>query len=90
MTRKPHDPQAPAVLSRQQKTALWLFACGNSIENVAKIMFIAGPTAKEHLHRAYRALGARNGTHAVHLAYQLGIFQVQPLDDEPAQAQEAA
>lgn len=87
MTRKPRNPNDPITLSGQQRTALWLFACGNSVENVAKIMMIAGPTAKEHLHRAYRALEARNGTHAVHLAYQLGIFQVEAAaEDEPEES----
>jgi DNA-binding CsgD family transcriptional regulator len=75
MTRKPIDPDAPPSLSPQQRTALWLFACGNTVEQVAQIMDIAGPTAKEHLHRAYRSLHARNGVNAVHLAYQHGFFE---------------
>lgn len=76
MTRKPADPNAPLSLSPQQQTALWLFACGNSYEQVAEIMMVKTPTAKEHLFRAYRALGARNGTHAVHIAYQAHLFKV--------------
>lgn len=84
MTRKPIDPEAPASVSPQQKNALWLFACSNTIKQVAEIMGIAEATAKEHLHRAYRGLHARNGVHAVHLAYQEGVFRSARVDKEIA------
>lgn len=78
MTRKPRNPNAAPSLSSQQTVALWLFASGNPISGIAKLMFIAEPTVKEHLFRAYRALNARNGVHAVHIAYQNGIFSIHP------------
>jgi DNA-binding CsgD family transcriptional regulator len=66
MTRKPIDPsEPPMALSPQQKTALWLYASD---------MMIKRPTAKEHLHRAYRNLGTNSARHALKVAYELGIF----------------
>ena len=69
------------TLSPQQNTALWLLACGNPIVGVAELMGIKPNTVKEHLNRAYRSLGARNGLHAVHIAYQYGLFNPPGLND---------
>lgn len=62
------------ALSPQQETALWLYASDMEIQDVADIMRIARPTAKEHLHRAYKNLGTGCAEHAVKAAYEHGLF----------------
>lgn len=75
MTRKPIDPDAPPMaLSPQQKTALWMYGSDMEIQDVADAMGISRPTAKEHLHRAYRNLGTGCAEHAMKVAYEEGIF----------------
>ncbi len=75
MTRKPIDASAPPLaLSPQQKTALWYYASDMDIEQVAALMGITRPTAKEHLHRAYKNLGTSSIRHALKVAYEQGIF----------------
>jgi DNA-binding CsgD family transcriptional regulator len=66
-------------LSPQQKTALWLYASDLDIQDVADLMQISRPTAKEHLHRAYKNLGTSSARHAVRVAYELGLFTPTPI-----------
>lgn len=61
-------------LSPQQHTALWLYGSNMDIQQVADQMDISRPTAKEHLHRAYKNLGTSNVRHAIKIAYERGIF----------------
>lgn len=62
------------ALSPQQKIALWLYGSDMEIQQVADAMQISRPTAKEHLHRAYRNLGTGCAEHAMKVAYEEGIF----------------
>lgn len=66
---------APAAVTGQQRQALELIAAGNTTEEIAAAMHVSPSTAKNHLDRLYRALGACNAAHAVHLAYQRGVLQ---------------
>lgn len=61
-------------LPPQQLRVLWLYANGNTYAETAEILQIAVPTMKEYMFRAFRTLGARNAAHAIHLAWQHGIF----------------
>lgn len=61
-------------LSDQQHNALALYGQGNEVREVAEIMGISEYTAKEHLLRARRRLGARNNAHALKIAYDLGLM----------------
>jgi len=88
MTRKPVDPNAAPSLSPQQKTALWLHAGGLDIEDVATLMGIKRPTAKEHLHRAYRNLHVHTSQAAVRAAYEAGLFVPAYLAQELKEATE--
>jgi DNA-binding CsgD family transcriptional regulator len=83
MTRKPINPAAPPMeISPQQKTALWLYASEMDIQQVADLMGVSRPTAKEHLHRAYKNLGTSSARHALRVAYELGIFVPQYIRDD--------
>lgn len=62
------------ALSPQQKTALWYYASDLDIQQVADLMGITRPTAKEHLHRAYKNIGTSSIRHALKVAYENGIF----------------
>lgn len=76
------------ALSPQQQTALWLYASDLEIQDVADVMRIQRPTAKEHLHRAYRNLGAGCAEHAVKEAYEAGIFVPQYVREALAELDE--
>lgn len=71
------------LLSDQQRTALWLIACGHTHEEAATTMGVAAGTLKAHLDRGARKLGAHGSAraaHAVHQAYRLGIFSLADTD----------
>src|SRR4051812_42519082 len=68
------DNRVTGCLSDQQHVALSLYGQGNEVSEVAVIMGITTATAKEHLLRGRRRLGARNNAHALKIAHDLGLM----------------
>lgn len=62
------------VLSPRETEILQMLAEGLEYKQIAGRLFVAPPTVKQLLGRAYRKLGAHNGPHAVALAIGAGII----------------
>jgi DNA-binding CsgD family transcriptional regulator len=50
---------------------------GLTNERISRKLLISPDTAKMHIQRLYRALGARDRAHAVSLGYQFGVLVVE-------------
>jgi DNA-binding NarL/FixJ family response regulator len=70
----PHRP----VLSQRERTILGALAEGKPNKEIAKQLFITERTVKFHVSSVMRHLGARNRTHAVIIAEQLGLLRSKP------------
>ena len=65
----------------RQREALLLLAQGWTVKRIGRKFGIGPSSTKYHLRRAYQALGAVNGPHAVALGVEAGLI---PLRYEPA------
>ncbi|WP_022963680.1 response regulator transcription factor [Halopseudomonas pelagia] len=64
-------------LSIRERQVLHWVAQGRSNRHVAQLLSISEATVKGHLHNTMNKLGAHNRTHAVTIALQQGIIQVE-------------
>lgn len=64
-----------SMLSGRELQVLGLLAQGLQYKEIGARLHIAAPTVKQHLSRIYSKLGAENGCHAVHLAWQSGYLR---------------
>lgn len=62
-------PPADVTLTPQQANVLTGICRGDSNADIGKTLFLSEDTVKTHARRLFAALGARNRTHAVALAY---------------------
>lgn len=60
----------------RQVELLRLVADGLAYAEIARKLWISIDTVKSHARRAYAAMGARNGAHAVAIAYRTGVLSV--------------
>lgn len=68
-------------LNQREREVLALVAEGYETHGIAAKLFISSNTVKTWKTRLYEKLNARNGAHAVHLAYQRGDL-IRHNDDE--------
>ena len=64
----------PPQLSPDQLRVLVLLAEGHSHQSIARRINASLPAVRMRLSRAYQVLGARNGPHAVAIAYRAGLL----------------
>lgn len=64
-------------LVEREIQVLWLIAQGDSYAEIAVELHLAHASVKNYAASAIKKLGARSQAHAVHLAYQAGIFRRQ-------------
>ena len=69
----PREPAKP-LLSQREQTVLGTLALGMSNKEIAKELFISERTVKFHVSAVMRQLDARNRTHAVMLAEEMGLL----------------
>jgi len=69
----PSEEDVP-LLSQREYTILKILAQGKSNKEIAKELFISERTVKFHVSAVMRLLGARNRTHAVMIAEQMGLL----------------
>lgn len=72
----PTTETSPPTLTTRQSEVLALLAEGLGYREIGRRLYLAKPTIRSHVLGLYRALGATNGPHAVHLAYQAGLLPV--------------
>lgn len=69
-----HERREPPFLTARQVELLAAAAAGETLAETAARLWLAHETVKKH-HRDIRTrIGARNVTHAVHLAWQQGLL----------------
>ncbi len=71
---------ASKALAPRELEYLRLRATGLTLAEIGQRMFIDQSTVKTHLRLAHRKLGARNGFHAIALAYERGLLTTSPGD----------
>lgn len=69
-----HDGGGPQALSRREYEVLQLIADGLENQAVAKRLFVSVETIRTHVKSILRKLRARDRTHAVSLAFQVGLL----------------
>lgn len=62
------------ALSTREMHVLQLLADGCTREEMAAALFVGRGTLISVMQRVYTKLGARNGPHAVHIAWQWGLL----------------
>jgi DNA-binding CsgD family transcriptional regulator len=62
-------------LTARQMQVFNLMAGGLTDQEVGKMLFITEDSVYTHVHRAIKALGARNRPHAVYIAMRRGIIR---------------
>lgn len=73
------------ALTERERDILRLMADGSENKAIASVLGINWQTVRSHVSNILAKLGARNRTHAVHTAYQLGyIAPVEPDSAEKA------
>jgi len=72
----PYGPSSVQALSERQLQILHLIALGHADSDVARLLSIAEVTVRSHVHHLLTRLNARNRTHAVAIAYRLGIVRI--------------
>lgn len=72
--REPAPARFGMPLSPREVETLQLLSCGHSYDDIAELMEITSYTVKSHLKRVFIKMGARNGVHAVALAYETKVF----------------
>jgi DNA-binding NarL/FixJ family response regulator len=65
------------ALSARERQVLGLLREGNSVREVAEILFVSLSTAKTYVARLYEKLGANNRAQALMTAVDLGILETQ-------------
>lgn len=61
-------------LTARQMEILTLVAKGYAQKEIAYELFLSPTTIKRNLQKIYEKLQARNGTHAVYIAFSLGLL----------------
>lgn len=61
-------------LSPRLRELLAHLAAGDSNADIARALWLSEDTVRTHVRRLLKALEARNRTHAVAVAYQLGLL----------------
>lgn len=77
-------PSASWRLTERETTCLQLLAKGHAVREIAEHLHLSSSMAKTHLSAIYAKFQARNGAHAVAIAYELGLLA--PLDSTAYQA----
>ncbi|TNC20200.1 response regulator [Amycolatopsis alkalitolerans] len=75
VARPPRMPQAPDDLTPREREVVTLVARGLSNDGIAEHMVISPTTAKTHVSRAMRKLGARDRAQLVVHAYETGLVE---------------
>lgn len=65
-------------ITQQQHAILVGLACGEEVEETGRRLALSTDTVKSHRRRLYKALGARNGPHAVTIALSAGLLRTAP------------
>jgi DNA-binding NarL/FixJ family response regulator len=78
------ESETEELLSERQVEILQRIADGLVTKQVARELGIAQKTVHNHLNAIYRRLDTQSLTHAVLSAVRLGIIDLGPTDDEPA------
>jgi DNA-binding NarL/FixJ family response regulator len=90
LSHNPGRRQAPTELvelTRREREVMGLVAMGLSNEEIAERLFVTPATAKTHVGRARRKLGARDRAQLVVYAYETGLVPARlPAPDVPAAA----
>src|SRR3954466_6631365 len=73
-------PQGPQV-SPREKEVLGLLADGLAVAQIAKTLYISESTAKTHISKLYKKLGAGNRAQAIMAAMRMGLIKPQTADD---------
>lgn len=69
-----HNITGPKNLTRRELQCLTLAAAGNTLDMIARRLFLASDTVKMYMGTAKRKLGANDRTHAVALALRDGLI----------------
>jgi DNA-binding CsgD family transcriptional regulator len=84
---RPRRPAVPrAAVTRRQLEILALAGSGYTSSQIGARLGIEACTVRERLHRVYRKLGARSGTHAVAIALATGLLHADDIEMPAAQA----
>lgn len=65
--------QFPLDLTIREREVLQCTADGYTAEQIGKMLYLSPETVRSYRKRIIQKLGARNGTHAVAIAFELGI-----------------
>lgn len=68
----------PGAALRPGLEVLDLMGWGHTRATAARLLHIGDNAASKRLTRLYQALGARNGCHAIALAYRAGLLPLDP------------
>lgn len=74
--RRSRDQQAATPLTPRETEVLRHIANGESIQQVARALFMSESTAKTHVAKIYGKLGAHNRASAVRAAISLGLVEL--------------
>ena len=72
----PAPPQSQAEklgLTERERDVLRLIVVGRNNSEIASELYVSEATVKTHINHIFAKLGARDRTHAVVLAHQLGL-----------------
>lgn len=69
----PTPPPALAALTDREREVLSLLAVGKSYADIAAELSISTATVRSHVHHVVAKLNLRHPTHAITLAYQVGL-----------------
>jgi DNA-binding CsgD family transcriptional regulator len=68
-------PRVKTSLTKRELQVLDLMSRGFRNANIAPILGIGEKTVEAHRHRAFQFLDARNGAHAVRVAFERGLLK---------------
>jgi DNA-binding NarL/FixJ family response regulator len=71
--RRPADDRVLAGLTDREREVMACVATGLSNEEISRRLYMSAATARTHVHRAMRKLGARDRAQLVVLAYETGL-----------------
>jgi DNA-binding NarL/FixJ family response regulator len=71
--RRPADDRVLAGLTDREREVMACVATGLSNEEISGRLYMSAATARTHVHRAMRKLGARDRAQLVVLAYETGL-----------------
>lgn len=75
------EDKSEVVLTLRERQVLMGIARGLSADQTGYRLMLAKDTVKTHLRRAYKALGARNASHAVAIAIKYGLLSAEELEE---------